>query len=298
MRVIVGVTEPDHGRCELELVAALAFPQPAIELVNVVESMDIIGVPDTTGVPSSFAYTYTSMMKDQGKTALTDAENHARRLGFQQVTSQQRLGSTANELLNHADSVGADLMTVAAQRSSTLESVLLGSTARKLVTSARQSVLVARPGAVRTWSGRAILALDASDQAAAVVAVLRRLAPTGIKELRLLTAITPKDLSAIRQFAAGAPAGDVVDVEATLARRNETFAGALSGLSCRVTSDVVVDDVRPALRRAMSANGGADLLILGAQGHGFVHRLTVGSTSLHEAVHGVYPVLVLRPEIV
>ena len=36
------------------------------------------------------------------------------------------------------------------------------------------------------------------------------------------------------------------------------------------------------------------LMILGAQGHGFIERLLIGSTSLHQVAAEPYPVLVLR----
>ena len=38
----------------------------------------------------------------------------------------------------------------------------------------------------------------------------------------------------------------------------------------------------------------ADLLVLGAQGHGFLERLTTGSVSLDQAVARPYSVIVMR----
>ena len=47
------------------------------------------------------------------------------------------------------------------------------------------------------------------------------------------------------------------------------------------------------IRNAMTSSG-ADLLIMGAQGHGFLDRLVIGSTSHHHFVAEPYPVLLLR----
>jgi nucleotide-binding universal stress UspA family protein len=37
-----------------------------------------------------------------------------------------------------------------------------------------------------------------------------------------------------------------------------------------------------------------DLLILGAQGHGFLHRIMLGSVALHQIAVEEYPVLIVR----
>ena len=39
----------------------------------------------------------------------------------------------------------------------------------------------------------------------------------------------------------------------------------------------------------------ADLLIVGAQGHGFLHRITAGSISFHFALRSPFHTLILRP---
>jgi hypothetical protein len=41
----------------------------------------------------------------------------------------------------------------------------------------------------------------------------------------------------------------------------------------------------------------SDLLVLGAQGHGFLARLRMGSKSFHQVVSERYSVLVLRPQL-
>jgi nucleotide-binding universal stress UspA family protein len=57
---------------------------------------------------------------------------------------------------------------------------------------------------------------------------------------------------------------------------------------------VVEGTVEESIHRVMS-DLKADLLIVGSQGHGFIDRIVVGSTSLHEVIGENYPVLLLRP---
>jgi nucleotide-binding universal stress UspA family protein len=38
----------------------------------------------------------------------------------------------------------------------------------------------------------------------------------------------------------------------------------------------------------------ADILVMGAQGHGFVERVFIGSVSLHQALYEPYPVMIVR----
>jgi len=40
---------------------------------------------------------------------------------------------------------------------------------------------------------------------------------------------------------------------------------------------------------------GAELMVVGAHGKGWIERLLIGSTSLHEVIDEPYNVLVLRP---
>jgi hypothetical protein len=53
-------------------------------------------------------------------------------------------------------------------------------------------------------------------------------------------------------------------------------------------------EVNATLRELMRTEQ-ADLLVLGAQGHGFLDRMRSGSVSFHQVVGESYSVLVLRP---
>lgn len=59
--------------------------------------------------------------------------------------------------------------------------------------------------------------------------------------------------------------------------------------------DIKVVDGHPndVIRAEMTATG-SELLLMGAQGHGFFHRLKFGSKSLHQVVSESYSVLILR----
>jgi nucleotide-binding universal stress UspA family protein len=60
-----------------------------------------------------------------------------------------------------------------------------------------------------------------------------------------------------------------------------------------VSIEIRQEEVHEAIVHSMEQNQ-AYLLVLGAQGHSFVERMTMGSVSMHEVIYGRHPVLVIR----
>jgi nucleotide-binding universal stress UspA family protein len=113
--------------------------------------------------------------------------------------------------------------------------------------------------------------------------------------VRIVSAVTESELVRAREFRASLPQGDTHDLIACIERRNADVAARLAPLGCDITSVVRVDDAVHAMDVEMEGARG-DLLILGAQGHGFLHRLRVGSTALRCVTRGRHPILLLRPQ--
>jgi nucleotide-binding universal stress UspA family protein len=82
-------------------------------------------------------------------------------------------------------------------------------------------------------------------------------------------------------------------IEKNLEERNEKVRQILEPLGCPIDTRVYADAAASSIPVAMKETG-AELLILGAQGHGFLERLTLGSTSFHQVMAEPYSVLVLR----
>jgi len=75
--------------------------------------------------------------------------------------------------------------------------------------------------------------------------------------------------------------------------RNEQVCERLRALGAQCESRVEEAHPNEAIQNAMKETE-ADLLILGAQGHGFWDRLAIGSISFHQAIAEPHSVLLLR----
>ena len=313
MKVLIGIDgqEGDMFRETpvLPLLRALRLTNPSLELIHV--------------VPSD-----TSMIRQIGWSA-TGAEpgNSGDPLGEQNAAVQAALLQSAGELvgvgaaapeltalrgpapeliLAHADATGADLIAINAPRDNRgLRPMLSGGVARALLLSARQSILVARPPCstqsrrlgMITRGVRAVLATDHSPYMNRCLERLLEFAPLGISQLTVLTAFPGGELSALRSYLPkiDVDPGDAVRerLEACNAAVLDRVSGLLRRTGATSASRVIDAPVDEAIAETMGDTG-ADLLILGAQGHSFWERLTLGSVSFQQVMTADYPVLVLR----
>jgi nucleotide-binding universal stress UspA family protein len=111
----------------------------------------------------------------------------------------------------------------------------------------------------------------------------------------VMTAIDPKAQRAAAQWGKDPEIGSNLDLwaEDRLSRENLEVCGRFKGLVRSCTQRVERGDANAAIRTVMRQEN-ADLLILGAQGHGFLDRLQHGSVSFHQVVAESYSVLLLR----
>jgi nucleotide-binding universal stress UspA family protein len=91
----------------------------------------------------------------------------------------------------------------------------------------------------------------------------------------------------------GMDAEAVAWVRARLTEKTEGVCETLKTIGAKCEARVVDMEPIAAIRYMMSETK-ADLLILGAQGHGFIERLTIGSISLYEVIAEPYNVLLIR----
>lgn len=201
-------------------------------------------------------------------------------------------GSPVDAILHHADEKGAELVAVDATDRSAFDRLIAGSVARGIVVHARQSVLVARP---RRHDGplNVVFATDHSPFVDQCAIQLARMAPAGIETLTVATAWPEGRVAALEPLVGqtGVPIGEAL--REALAKRNDQTVFALKDIAKETRSVVVPGDPNTAIRQVVE-EANADLLVLGAKGHGLLDRLTVGSVSLHQALHSPVSVLILR----
>jgi nucleotide-binding universal stress UspA family protein len=164
---------------------------------------------------------------------------------------------------------------------------------RGLVIGAKQSLLIAKGEVAPEGSVRAVLATDHSRYADRCLTTLLNLAPKGIAHLTVLTAYPRESVEAIRPFLPDYVLDPANWIDDSLRQRNDHVKERLAPLGCTFDERVVNEQPNAAIKQAMEETG-ADLLILGAQGHGWVERLTLGSVSFHQAVVEPSSVLILR----
>jgi nucleotide-binding universal stress UspA family protein len=138
-----------------------------------------------------------------------------------------------------------------------------------------------------------VFATDHSSYADRCVPELLALAPRGISRLTVLSCYPPEFARAIRSLLPEFVLDPAEWIEANLRERNEQVARTLTPLGCEIDTRVCSAPAATGIPKVMQETG-ADLLILGAQGHGFLDRLKMGSTSYHQVTAEPYSVLLLR----
>lgn len=204
-----------------------------------------------------------------------------------------RQGSAVSELLFHANDVHADLIAVGGAQETEFGAFLTGSVGRGLVMEAKQNLLVAKSLIADEGPLRVVLATDHSHYANRCLDTLLQLNPRGIRHLSVLTAYPKENIQAMRPLLPEAIDNPAEWVTSNLHERNARVIEKLKPLGCTFDSNVVTEFPNQAIERTMKEKN-ADLLIVGARGHGFIERLTLGSVSFRQVVAEPYSVLVLR----
>jgi nucleotide-binding universal stress UspA family protein len=223
---------------------------------------------------------------------LAAAEGRLREYGFAARTHLMH-GFAANVLMEFATSSGADLLATGSEGRGNVEGLLFGSVSRKLAVSAPQSLLIAKQEPLPVGPVRAVFATDHSPYAQRCLARLLALAPRGFGKVTVMTAYPKALVGHLTQMLEHFK-GDVATwIEKNLEEQNQAVRRTLATLGCEVESRVVSGEPRQAITRTMEETG-ATLVVLGAQGHGFLDRVTAGSVSYAQAVKSKYDTLMLR----
>ncbi|MBC8135494.1 MAG: universal stress protein [Fibrella sp.] len=210
-------------------------------------------------------------------------------------------GSPVGVLMEHADASHTDLIAVNAAHQGAVLAFLTGSVARGLVTGAEQSVLLARGNlgveGDTSHRVRAVLATDHSPYMNRCIDLLLRFRPQGLEHITVLTAYPEDSLDSIQSYLPNLAVSPAASLRRDLEERNHSLVRRLTDafrpLSTTVSSQVSGEPVECAITRTMEGTG-ADLLIVGAQGHTLMERLTLGSVSFRQAMTAPYSVMVLR----
>jgi nucleotide-binding universal stress UspA family protein len=293
MKAVVGIDLAGHYEWALSMLLGLGFERMEADLVHTVE-------PLPSYIPELGPAVYTtSGYSEQLRTAGEAEVKRAKALvcGRNLACRTHVLdGSPAPLLMDCADSWNSDLIAVGSAKRDRISAALFGSVGRALAVSAKQSILVAKGnGGTKEGPYSAVFATDHSEYANRCLEKLLNWGPKGLRRIHVVHAYetTDKELAILETHL---PKG-YISAEDWIAQDTEskTKAAAQRFEDAGIASQILVarGHANEVIRTEMSATK-ADLLIVGAQGHGFLERLLIGSVSLHQVVVEPYSVLVIR----
>ena len=276
MKALIALGNEEGFEQSLAMLIALCPTELQVRAIHVSDCSQAYpgyGVFPSTDIPGQLV----EILERNGKCLAQWASEHAAGKGIQAAV-EVKWGSVGQVILHTAAESLADVVAVHRRHRTGLERLFLDSVSKAVVLGAKQSVLVTKGGAPISQEFTAVLGVDHSQYSQKCVELLLRLRLTGLKRLVVVTAVE---------------GSADVDLKNHLMRSNEEICGKFSAQGIEAMYEIADGRANQVLREAMKSSA-ADLMIVGAQGHGFVERLLIGSTSLHQVAVESYPVLVLR----
>lgn len=292
MKAMVGVDAAGQYRPALEWLTGLGFAGLNVDLVNVVGSVLVDGSFPDISADNALAQLQIEMQR-AGQEDLDDAAKMLVSAGVE-GRKIQTFGDVTGELLGYADREKIELTAVASHAKDYLGTLFFGSVAKGLVMGATHSILVVK-GPVSLANGiHAVFATDHSEYADRCLDWFLAAKPAGIKKVTVVTAFgatrgTAQRFAALMEEVEGANI-----LQSDIEKRTHEVVKKFK--SAGYETDFVIESGRPGpvIDHAMNKSN-ADLLVMGAQGHGFLDRLSLGSVSFHQVVGTSHTVLVVRP---
>lgn len=295
MKILVGIDTAGIYRPVIKLLGRLGFEGAEATLAH---SVDVLYPVPMYGVAeAAMGIDFVENLTKIGEEALQEAADLAC-LNKLKADVAVLEGAAGPALIEFAERNHFDLIAIHSERKGQLSSLFLGSVARGLAIGAHHSVLISK-GEVRSGGPlKAVFATDHSAYAHRALDTFIELKPKGIESVHVVSAAWMNEYDAyVAQYDLSKMSGSTEEwVEGQLRSKNREAVEKLTAAGFAATSAVKPGTPDIAIREAMEMTK-ADLLVMGAQGHGFMHRLFIGSTSLHQVVAEPYPVLILRPPL-
>lgn len=294
MKAVVGVDSSPESLHAIRMVGRLKFTQPQLQLIHVIERLSPEEWANKPQNANDLLTQFLRLQEKEGQDWLDKATAVARDFQLPAEAALKYGSTVANQLLQAAQNTQADLLVIGSRDESAFGKLLIGSVGRKLVTSAPRSLCITRTDLTQSQEPLdAVFATDHSDYASRCVDTLLHLAPRGLRRLTIMTAYPREMVRSMRSFMPHVPSDISKWLEDNLHQQNQKIGERLKALGCEIQLKVVAQDPDSAIEDTMQTTA-SKLLIMGAQGHGFLERLTTGSHTFRQAVAGKHSVLILR----
>ena len=295
MKAIVGIDAAGFAIPAVQLLARMQFPNLQATLLNVADLV----LPYTSfalGPGVEPTNELVEGLRQAGQIAVNEAAEVAKGLDLN-ATTEVVSGPSVLTLLDRAEGSRADLIAVASTRKGFLATTFTGSMSRSIVTGSRIPILVAKEGVKEEGPVNICLATDHSEYADRAVDQFLKMNPSGIGKIHVVTAFGISDKEA-ELLHANVPAlgGRIHDfITEKLDEKGRMLVGKLSQHGYDAEYTIKEGQANKVIAEHMRATQ-AELLVMGAQGHGFIERLFVGSVSFHQLVAEPYSVFILRDQ--
>jgi len=272
MKVVVGIDLSEQWKAPIHLLQRIRFPDVSPTLIHALEPIPAIGMYPEVVDQSAFA----AVEKERQEAAqkALDAAHHALGMKCEELLVP---GSAVHVFLTESENRHADLIAVGSGQQGGWGSLFFGSVGKGLLVGSEASVLFGKEPVKEAGPLSAIFATDHSDYADRAVEWLFSHQPLGLAQTTVLTAIDENATN-----------------EKEIAKANHDLAIRFNQHGMAARGEVRRGHPSAAIREAMQDHK-ADILILGAQGHGFFERLRIGSLSFEQVVNSPHSVLVVRP---
>jgi nucleotide-binding universal stress UspA family protein len=290
MKVFLAVDGSTSSERAASLVANLAWPMGStIEVVTAYPGTAAMFEVPGVILDSAVVHETEDAMEAEARRIVTKV---ARRFATPDLTVQTQVlrGRAATALLDEAVDFKADLIVVGNRGRGPFESAVLGSVSSEIVDHSRVPVLVAR----RDHIARILFGEDGSGSAAAAADTLRHWSALHGSPIRVLSVAdvdpqwNPWLRGAEMRAAHAAGAASMHEHQQALSRKTAA-AFAKAGL----VAEGMVEDGNPAHRLVeVAANWDADLIVVGAHGHGGLGPI-VGSVARAVLYHAPCSILVV-----
>jgi nucleotide-binding universal stress UspA family protein len=290
MRILLATDGSDDARAATAWLGT--FPLPADAELRVVSAVNV--PPSALGIPT--VHEFQQSLREE---AVRLAETARTALAPRFTVSQTHVadGDARQVILRAAEEWPADLVVLGARGLGAVAGFLLGSVSLGVARHVPCSVLVVK-GPATTRPAGALVAIDASTNAAAAAAFLARLPLDPVFAVRLLGVVErPHYPVTTPSFATGmvrqAIDRMIDERRAALATALENAARSLAGVAKQVERQVVVGHPVDEIVAA-AARGDVGLVVVGARGLGALQRMWLGSVSEGVLRHADRPVLIVK----
>lgn len=305
MKILFATDGSAHALLAEKLLTRLKGVRGEVHVMSVCSPVPVLGLAAPPVLAPSYPEESVELWKElqqHAERVATDAATRLSAAGFQ-VRHSAPDGDIGGTLLDAIDTEGIDLVLVGSRGENAVEALLLGSVARKLVSHARCSVLIARPYGELTPE-ESTAKLDAKSGLVGVVGVDDT--PGSQKALEWLTLHGVDTFSEIAPLCADpppvVPPGIMPSMLAMEVSRERVDAGAIARRAAETLSKVAQKTTpyqahgHGAFELIKAAKDvDADLVVVGATRHGLLERFLIGSVSYEVATHAPCSVLVVRP---